>query len=245
MSEETTLEAYADKAELIANVAEIFQDTVKDLLVAKDTIHIVLTGGTVGIGVLAAIDLDNKLDWSKIHIWWGDERFVPASDSERNDVQANQALLSRISIPETNIHRVASSDSGLSLEQAAQAYSTELDQYFGSDLPGFDILFLGVGPDAHIASLFPSREEILITGKTAVAVRNSPKPPPERVSLTLETINKAERVWLVASGSDKAQAIYSAFTEDNPQISPVSAVDGNSETIFFTDEDAAALLMED
>lgn len=245
MSDETTLEAYADKAELIANVAEIFEDTVKDLLVAKDEIHIVLTGGSVGIGVLEAIDLDNKLDWAKIHIWWGDERYVPASDSERNDGQASQALLSRISIPETNIHHVASSDSGLSVEQAAQAYSSEIEQHFGSDRPWFDILFLGVGPDAHIASLFPSREEILASGKTTVAVRNSPKPPPERVSLTLEAINSAERIWLVASGSDKAQAIYSAFTENDPQISPVSAVDGHSETIFFTDEAAAALLMED
>lgn len=245
MSDETTLEAYADKAELIANVAEIFESTVKDLLVAKDTIHVVLTGGTVGIGVLEAIDQDNSLDWSKIHLWWGDERFVPHGDSDRNEVQAALALLARISIPAQNIHRVATSDQGLSLEEAATQYSHELSHFFGAELPQFDIVFLGVGPDAHIASLFPGRDEITITGATTVAVRNSPKPPPERVSLTLEAINAADRIWLVAAGEDKAQAIFSAFTEEDPKISPVSAVDGKLETVFFTDEAAAALLMED
>lgn len=245
MAEETTLEAYSDTEELITHIAEAFDDTVKDLLLTQDTVHVVLTGGTVGIALLSALDLNGSLDWARIHLWWGDERFVPQGDPQRNEGQAAPGLLNRVSIPEGNIHRMPSSDSGMNLNEAAAAYSAELSSFFGQGTPTFDITFLGVGPDAHVASLFPGLEAITVTGANVVAVANSPKPPAERISLTLEALNSSNRIWIVAAGADKADAVYSAFTQTDKNLSPVSAVDGVHETVFFTDEAAASRLLDD
>lgn len=244
MSEETTLEAYADKQELIDNIDEIFEDTVKDLLLQQDTVHVVLTGGTVGIALLENIDPTHKLDWNRIHLWWGDERFVPAGDPDRNEGQATSALLHRLPIPAENIHRMPASDAGMTLDEAVDAYDDELAKFW-PELPEFDITFLGVGPDAHIASLFPGLEGIEVNDRAVIAVRNSPKPPAERISLTLPALNNSKNVWVVASGADKADAIYAAFTSESASEAPVSAVEGIEETVFFTDEAAAARLIEE
>lgn len=244
MSEETTLEAYADKQELIDNIDEIFESTVKDLLVEQDAVHVVLTGGTVGIALLENIDPGHVLDWSRIHLWWGDERFVPAGHADRNEGQATAALIHRLPIPAENVHRMPASDAGLSLDEAVDAYDDELARFW-PELPEFDITFLGVGPDAHIASLFPGLEGIEVDDRAVIAVRNSPKPPAERISLTLPALNNSKNVWVVAAGPDKADAIYAAFTSENPSEAPVSAVEGIEETVFFTDEAAAARLIEE
>jgi 6-phosphogluconolactonase len=245
MAEETTLEAYSNTEELITHIAEAFDDTVKDLLLTQDSVHIVLTGGTVGIALLSALDLNGSLDWTRIHLWWGDERFVPQGDPQRNEGQAAPGLLDRVGIPQKNIHRMPASDTGMSVVEAATAYSNDLSEFFGDNTPRFDITFLGVGPDAHVASLFPGREAITVTGTNVVAVNDSPKPPAERISLTLEALNSSDRIWIVAAGADKADAVYSAFTQTDKNLSPVSAVDGVHETVFFTDEAAASRLLED
>jgi 6-phosphogluconolactonase len=244
MSEETTLEAYADKQELIDNIDEIFETTVKDLLVEQDAVHVVLTGGTVGIALLENIDPGHVLDWSRIHLWWGDERFVPAGHADRNEGQATAALIHRLPIPAENVHRMPASDAGLSLDEAVDAYDDELAKYW-PELPEFDITFLGVGPDAHIASLFPGLDGIEVDDRAVIAVRNSPKPPAERISLTLPALNNSKNIWVVAAGADKADAIYAAFTSENPSEAPVSAVEGTEETVFFTDEAAAQRLIEE
>lgn len=244
MSEETTLEAYADKQELIDNIDEIFEETVKDLLQQQENVHVVLTGGTVGIALLENIDPTHKLDWKRIHLWWGDERFVPAGHPDRNEGQATAALIHRLPIPAENVHRMPASDAGLTLDEAVDAYDDELAQFW-PELPEFDITFLGVGPDAHIASLFPRLEGIEVDDRAVIAVRNSPKPPAERISLTLPALNNSKNVWVVASGADKADAIYAAFTSESASEAPVSAVEGTEETVFFTDEAAASRLIDE
>lgn len=244
MSEETTLEAYADKQELIDNIDEIFEETVKDLLQQQENVHVVLTGGTVGIALLENIDPTHKLDWKRIHLWWGDERFVPAGHPDRNEGQATAALIHRLPIPAENVHRMPTSDAGLTLDEAVDAYDDELAQFW-PELPEFDITFLGVGPDAHIASLFPGLEGIEVDDRAVIAVRNSPKPPAERISLTLPALNNSKNVWVVASGADKADAIYAAFTSESASEAPVSAVEGTEETVFFTDEAAASRLIDE
>lgn len=244
MSEETTLEAYADKQELIDNIDEIFEETVKDLLLQQENVHVVLTGGTVGIALLENIDPTHKLDWKRIHLWWGDERFVPAGHPDRNEGQATAALIHRLPIPAENVHRMPASDAGLTLDEAVDAYDDELAQFW-PELPEFDITFLGVGPDAHIASLFPGLEGIEVDDRAVISVRNSPKPPAERISLTLPALNNSKNVWVVASGADKADAIYAAFTSESASEAPVSAVEGTEETVFFTDEAAASRLIDE
>ena len=240
-----TLEIFTDKAKLTSGIAGHFTLTVEDLLREKELVHVVLTGGTVGIALLREIDPENLLDWSRVHLWWGDERFVPAGHPDRNEGQATEALIHRLPIPASNVHRMPAAGS-FSLDEAARAYQAELAA-FTTDLnpigaPSFDITFLGVGPDAHIASLFPGLEGVTVTDKPVIGVNNSPKPPPERVSLTLPVLNASQRVWIVAAGADKAEAVKRAVGPADASAAPVSAVHGQLETILWLDTDAASLI---
>lgn len=249
MSNERRVIVHQDRDALTAAVAARFITKVVDLLDEKPEVNIVLTGGTVGIGVLAAINASaarDNVDWSRVQLWWGDERWLPQGDSERNDEQARIALLDHVALRDENVHRFAASDGPLDLEGAAAAYQEELAGAGGdSPLPQFDILFLGVGPDGHIASLFPGMEGIRVTEGSVVAVRNSPKPPPERLSLTLGAINSSDRVWLVMAGTDKASALGLALAGVSMFEVPAAAAEGRKRTVFFVDQDAAAEVSAD
>lgn len=233
-----------DAASLADGVAARLLGLLRRRTVDGKTVHIALTGGTIGTRVLqaaGAADRRSEVDWSLVHFWWGDERFLPRDSAERNERGAREALLERIAVPAANIHAMAASDAGLSLDEAADAYAGELAA-FGSDdqpWPSFDVCFLGVGPDAHIASLFPDRPEIQVTDRAVVAVRDSPKPPPERVSLTRPVLNSSKRVWMVLSGTDKAAALGLALAGASYESVPAAGAKGRKRTVLFVDRDAA------
>ncbi|HRN28673.1 MAG TPA: 6-phosphogluconolactonase [Terrimesophilobacter sp.] len=240
-----TVVLHHDRAGVVNALAARIEATLSELLGSKSAVHLVLTGGTVGIDVLAALGASTTtraLDWSRIHVWWGDERWLPAAHEERNDHQADEALLSLVDVPAHNVHRFASDDGGSSLDDAAAQYTDELATHAprGETTPVFDILLLGVGPDAHIASLFPDGDGITESEKPVVAVRESPKPPPERLSLTLPSICRADRVWLALAGGDKASALSLALSDAHVNHVPVAGARGRLETVFFVDADAAA-----
>jgi 6-phosphogluconolactonase len=204
----------------------------------------------MGAAVLAAASRSprrDRSDWARGHFWWSDERFVPRSDHERNDRQAREALLDDLDIPPENIHAVAASDDGADLDAAASQYAQELARFGAGDepWPSFDICFLGVGPDGHIASLFPDRPEILITDHSTVAVRDSPKPPPDRVSMTRPVINSSKRVWMVLSGADKASALGLALAGASYASVPAAGAKGRKRTVFFVDHAAASQVPPD
>ena len=233
------------KAELIRSVGERIARTLVRVLAAQESAHIVLTGGSVGIGVLEAFrdaPAIAEIDFSRVHVWWGDERWVPAGHSDRNDRGADDALLSHVSIPVSQIHRCDGSDAGFTLEESAARYAAELRRFAapGRDLPHFDLLLLGVGPDGHIASLFPDRADLIDSDQAALAVRQSPKPPSERISMSLDTINSAERVWMALAGADKAPALGLALAGASKYQVPASAARGTRRTVFFVDVEAAA-----
>jgi 6-phosphogluconolactonase len=234
---------YGNRDELAAEVGGRIIRTAKRTLAKRQSMNIVLTGGTVGIAVLAAVgehpDRDS-VEWARVHFWWGDERWVPAGHTDRNDQQARDALLDGLDLPESNIHAFPSSDEGIDLDEGAQRYAAELSAAGDGELPHFDILLLGVGPDGHIASLFPERPDLIDAPGSVVAVRNSPKPPPERLSLTLSAINTAERVWLALAGADKASALGLALAGAGRYEVPVAAAKGTRKTVFFVDQLAAA-----
>jgi len=241
---------HADKRALAGSVAARFITKVVDLLDQQPRVNIALTGGSVGSAVLEAINESparDSIDWSRVILWWSDERWLPRNDAERNDTQARITLLDHVALRAENIHGCAASDSGMSLDDAATAYAVELaaaaDE--GRATPRFDILFLGVGPDGHVASLFPDSPGIRVTVGTVIAVRNSPKPPPERLSLTLPVINSADRIWLTLSGPDKASALGLALAGASTWEVPVAGIKGRRRTVFFVDREAAAEVSED
>jgi 6-phosphogluconolactonase len=203
---------------------------------------IVLTGGTVGIGSLAAIaahpDRD-EVDWSQVRVWWGDERFVPAGDPDRNEGQATEALLRHLPLTLDNVFRFPAAD-GLTLEAARERFDEILRNEFLGE-PHFDVVLNGIGPDGHVASLFPgyshgAAEEFVI------AVDDSPKPPPRRLSMTFAALNRGAKVWIVAAGADKADAISRLLSGSPVSETPASGLRGINETAVYLDEAAAALI---
>jgi 6-phosphogluconolactonase len=207
---------------------------------------IVLTGGRIAAKVHQAV-LDSPardaVDWSKVNFWWGDERFLPSGDPERNETQARQSLLDALPVDPARVHPMGASDGpdGDDAEAAAARYGAELLAAGDGRLPHIDVLMLGVGEDGHVASVFPTHDEGLHPGP-ATAVHHSPKPPPVRITLTLSAINTADEVWLVASGDAKADAIADAVNGTSPIPLPCATVHGVVATTWLLDADAASKL---
>jgi len=237
------LEVAPDAGALAAAVAGRLVAVVTAAVSDGGVAHVALTGGSMGgavVTALADLDLDPGT-WHRVHLWWGDERFVPAGDQDRNDQQARDAGLDRLPIPAGQVHAVPAGSDPAGLDDAAQAYAAELagqpDAVNG--VPAFDVVLLGVGPDGHVASLFPGRPELGVTDATTVAVTGSPKPPPLRVSLTLPTLRSAQRVWFVVSGADKSAAVAAAWARPGDRSLPASLVRGTAETVWWLDQAAA------
>ena len=223
-------------------------------LAAAQAVHgsasVVLTGGGVGTAVLehvarlAAEPVRETVDWAHVDVWWSDERFVPADSDERNEKQAREALLGPVGVPEHRIHAIPPSDGEFAEpEDAAAWYAGELVLAAdgGHVVPRLDLLLLGMGPEGHVASIFPESPAVSDDG-TVVAVRDCPKPPPTRVSLGFAAINAAEEVWLLVSGSAKAPAVAQALAGADPAQLPAAGVRGVRATRWLLDEAAAAEL---
>lgn len=209
-------------------------------------VHVVLTGGTVGIAALAAArrsPLVEAVDWAGVHVWWGDERYLPAGHPDRNETQAREALLDHVPLPSGNVHPMAGPDRSVDAEAAAGTYASELAAHAadGSGVPDVAVLLLGVGPDGHVASLFPGLPGPAVVDRTAVSVHGSPKPPPVRVSLTFTAINAAREVWLVAAGAEKADRVAAALAGANAGEVPAAGVHGRARTLWLLDAAAAGV----
>ncbi|MGO1318123.1 MAG: 6-phosphogluconolactonase [Cellulomonadaceae bacterium] len=215
---------------------------------SRRPLHVALTGGTVGIATLAAIatsPVRAAVDWTGVHLWWGDERFLPAGDPERNETQARDALLDGLEeLPAQNVHPMPAARPGtpFTVDDAAREYAQELGRHAleGSAVPPFDVVLLGVGPDAHVASLFPGLPGPQVSGRPTVGVRESPKPPPERVSLTFDAINAARQVWVIAAGAGKAEAVAAGLAGFPAPQAPVAGARGREQTVWLLDAAAAA-----
>jgi len=236
---------HRNKQALAGSVAARFITKMVDVLHEEGEANVVLTGGSVGIAVLEAINESaarDTIEWPRVSFWWGDERWVARADADRNERQAREALLDHIAVPEANIHPFAAADDDISLDDAADRYAAELEELapYGASLPRFDITFLGVGPDGHVASLFPHGSGIRENAASVIPVRNSPKPPAERLSLTRPVLNSSDRVWMVLAGSDKASALGLTLAGASRDEVPAAGIKGRKRTVFFVDDEAAA-----
>jgi 6-phosphogluconolactonase len=202
---------------------------------------IALTGGGVGIKMLVALNESSArdaVDWSKVDIFWGDERFVPAADPDRNEKQARDALLNDIPIDPKRVFAMAASDGefGDDVDAAAAAYA---DALAGRD--PLDLVMLGMGPEGHVASIFPMSPAVYDT-RSVVAVRDCPKPPPTRISLTLPTIRQATEVWIITAASSKADAVASALGGAAQAELPAAGATGRTRTLWLLDTESASAL---
>jgi 6-phosphogluconolactonase len=202
-----------------------------------------LTGGTIADAVhleLARLSAASEVDWSRVIVWWGDERFVEPASDDRNERQAREAFLDRVDVDPAKVHPMPSTESAANVDEGATAYGDELRTYGAG---AFDVLMLGVGPDGHIASLFPGFPQLDVDDQIAVPVTGSPKPPPERISLTFAALNRSKAVWFLVSGDEKAPAVARALAEGTDlHDTPAAGVSGTEETIWFLDRPAASSL---
>ena len=182
---------------------------------------------------LARMGAGSDVDWSRVVLWWGDERFVAADSDDRNARQAMPAFGDRLAFDPAKVHEVPSTADASSVDEAAAAYSAQLREHGAGS---FEVLMLGMGPDGHVASLFPGSPQLDVDDQVAVGVTGSPKPPPERVSLTFAALNRSRSVWFLVSGEEKAGAVARALAPgtDLHEI-PAAGVTGELETIWFLD----------
>ncbi|WP_129663066.1 6-phosphogluconolactonase [Phytoactinopolyspora endophytica] len=238
-------------AEVLAEAAAARLITrLADAQAARGQASVVLTGGRIGTAMLASVrrsPAHSAVDWSTVDIWWGDERFLGRGDAERNETQAREALLDHIPVDESRVHPMPADDGEFAgdPEGAAEWYAAELAAATAAnadaEVPEFDVLMLGVGPDGHVASLFPEFPS-LDDERPAVAVHGAPKPPPTRLTLTLPAIRSAAEVWLVVSGEDKAPAVQMAMSGADPTQIPAAGAQGRHATRWLLDEAAASKL---
>jgi 6-phosphogluconolactonase len=243
----TVIDIVPDSEALVRAAGARLVNAIQTAVAARGRALIVLTGGGNGIGLLKYLGTQGqRIDWSKVHLFWGDERYVPEDDDERNEKQAREALLDHIDIPPSQVHPMAASDGefGDDLAAAALAYEQLLaaNASLGEPVPNFDVHLLGMGPEGHINSLFPDTPAVLETTRMVVAVEDSPKPPPQRITLTLPAIQRSREVWLLVAGAGKADAAAAAIGGAQPVSVPAAGAIGLETTLWLLDEEAAAKL---
>ncbi len=237
------VEAAAEQVVRIANLA----------VAERGSFYIALSGGSTPRALyerLAHPDLASKVDWTKVHIFWGDERCVSHDDPESNYRLAKETLLDRIPLPPGNIHPIQGE---LEPELAAREYEQEIIQIFGQSstmsplVPAFDLILLGMGEDGHTASLFPGSPALLEEKRWVAAVEHNTPPPPlvSRVTLTPVLINSANNVIFLISGKSKAKRLRAVLEgEFNPERLPAQIINPKNGNLFWMLDKAAAKLIQ-
>lgn len=228
---------YSDADDLADRVAERLLKALIELQGSDRIAQVCLTGGRIAqrlysrLGELVA---GSGLDPTRLELWWGDERFVPTDDPERNAGPTLALLARHFSLDPGRTHPMPGADGVIDAGAAAATYAKELGP------TKFDLCLLGMGEDGHIASIFPEHPSGEPTSQTVIGVSDSPKPPSERISLTIGTINESSQVWFLVSGAEKAAAVERALAGD--QRLPAGRVAGRESTLWLVDQAAAAEL---
>jgi 6-phosphogluconolactonase len=236
------VEVHDSADELATAVAGAFLRRVRVRQSSGDVPQVGLTGGTIADKIhreIARLGPGSDVDWSRVDFYWGDERFVAPDSDDRNARQARATMLDRLPVDPARIHEIPSTADADTVGAAAAMYA---DTIRATGHAAFDVLMLGVGPDGHIASLFPGFPQLDVDDAIAVGVTDSPKPPPERVSLTFPALARSQEVWFVVSGADKGAAVGRALEITPPDVHelPAAGVRGQLATIWFLDRDSAS-----
>jgi 6-phosphogluconolactonase len=231
----------SDLEELSRQVAGWLIDYIKETLEKQTRFTIALSGGNTPKKLYQLLSSDhyrNKIDWTKLHVFWGDERYVPYSDERNNAKMAFETLLNLVPVPPEQIHLMKTD---IAPEESAVAYEEILHSYFTHKKHSFDLVLLGLGDNAHTLSLFPGYSIIHEKEKWVKAFylqqQNS-----YRISLTVPVVNKAARVAFLVSGGDKAASLYNVFYGlHDPDLYPAQVIQPYSDELYwFVDAAAAA-----
>lgn len=233
---EVQIQRYPDGAALAQAAARQLAATIAQKQRSNGHAAVVLTGGGTGIAVLRELR-GAAVDWSLVDLYWGDERFLPPDHPDRNEVQARRALLDHVPLDPARVHPMPADEGEFrdNPHRAADAYRRLLP-------PTFDVHLLGVGGEGHVNSLFPHTPAVSEPFTTVVAVTDSPKPPPVRVTLTLPAVNTAKEVWLLVAGAEKAEAVARSVGGAHAEQWPAAGARGLRRTVWFLDEAAAGRL---
>ncbi|MGV1007338.1 MAG: 6-phosphogluconolactonase [Dermatophilaceae bacterium] len=236
---------HADAASLADACGARLLLALADAQASRGVAHAVLTGGSMGSAILASAgrsSFRDLVDWQRVHLWWGDERFLPEGDPDRNDTQNRAALLDRLPLLAEQVHRVAGPDVLATPDESARRYAAELARFAGTgqQVPEFDVLLLGVGPDGHICSLFPGHPALNVRDRPTAGVEGSPKPPPQRVTLTFPALAAARHTWFLVSGPEKADAVSRAVAGAPTDQVPAGTPRGQESTLWLVDVAAAS-----
>ncbi|MGA9749500.1 MAG: 6-phosphogluconolactonase [Nocardioides sp.] len=231
-----------DAADLASTVASALLDLIERRQSRGEVPGLCLTGGTIAEAIhreVARQAVGRNVDWRRVELWWGDERYVAAADADRNAGQARAAWLDHVDLDPELVHEMPASDEEyVGVIDAAASFSASVRAHGRG---GFDLVMLGIGPDGHVASLFPGSAQLDVDD-IAVAVTDSPKPPPQRITFTFGALNRNREVWFVASGDGKAEAVARALGGADPHDVPATGVTGEQRTVWFLDDDAASRL---
>ena len=215
--------AFATADDVADAAAFLFVNLAAQAVRDRGAFYVALAGGATHLScyrLLSAPLISSRVDWEKTQVFFGDERCVPEGHPDRNDDAAAAALLNHVSLPGKNIHRIPATE-----RDGAERYESEIRGAFSifspsSDkgIPRFDLVFLGMGPDGHTASLFPGRASLEETQRLVLRVDDSPKPPgpPSRVTFTLPLVNAARHVALLVTGKEKAAALARVLSRTRP-----------------------------
>ena len=234
------LKIYKDKQKVAEQFSSYFVDQVKD----KGTFHVALSGGStpkIVFDVLAE-NFSDKVDWNKVHFYWGDERCVPPSDDESNYKMTVEHLFSKIELPKENIHRIlGEKDPKGEALRYANLLEINLDRVEG--VPQFDLVILGMGDDGHTASIFPHEIE-LWDAEDHCVVATHPDSGQKRVSINGKVINTAKEVAFLVTGASKSEKVKAVVEKtEGSEAYPASLVHpASGNLVWFLDEEAAAEL---
>lgn len=237
---------YDSSETLAATVAHQFVEFInKKQQSSQKTTKVAITGGSIGIATLAKLALEPNIDklLGQVLWFWGDERFLPATDKDRNSQQAEVAFFNKVSLPKSNIFPFPANE-GKYLDRpeiAAETYANTIARNFDNPLiDSFDLQLLGMGPDGHINSLFPKHDSLEITDSLVLVENNSPKPPPVRLTLSLPVTNAAKEIWLVVAGKEKSNIIKEIIVDNNISL-PAGRL-AKQKVTWFLDQSAASLI---
>lgn len=233
----TVVHRYADPDDLAMKAAERLLDRLVQLQTGGRIAQLCLTGGRIAHQMyirLGELVEGSALDPARLELWWGDERFVPTDDPDRLAGPTLAVLAGHFPLTPARTHPMPAADGVVDAAASAATYAKELDDTH------FDLCLLGMGEDGHVASIFPDHPSSDPTNQTVIGVSDAPKPPAERISLTVAALSNSDEVWFLVSGPDKADSVARALSGD--QSLPAARVSGGLRTVWHLDRDAAARL---